>query len=532
MNKEDSLQILDEISVKDDLRRFVSELRVFASNNKFEKSIIELIEKTIEKAKIIDDIKSLVDLYEIKISQIEHLYENIDQISEMMLLMRDSSLECDYMDGLALSYNIEWYIEKFKGNKTKSRRALDYSIKVLSNHSEYDEYSYFICHYSYAFEQWTEENDPESAVILEECANFFLRDGYYRSLVQSLAVLFVIYQETQNRKSALKATQKLLSSKIPFDSLPHDIQAISYYFVGLSHKLQLNLSLAEEYLEKAKKILKETLEKSIYSFYYIPVLSHLSTVLALQGKMEQALELNKEAESLLRNKLFSNNFDSTSRRQIKHSYSLVKFYVKSRINSYTIVEITELIDNIYNNIKINYSNAIMLTEFLLSSNLNSEQLIELRNTNNASLERVRHIINFLIEKSKFNKVVDEKHSTRCIEVLQNTFRTKKYTFIEKAYIDLLIVKQLFSLKRFSEIHPLLKNYESRISRIEVLEMQIFMQAFIQVGKFKNGDPLAPAMHFMAIKRCRVQQFSRLEGILLEQQKNLQNIAMNSIKIKN
>ena len=320
----------------------------------------------------------------------------------------------------------------------------------------------------------------------------------------------------------------MLSYKIPFDNLPRDIQAISYYFVGLSHKLQLNLSLAEEYLEKAKKILKETLERSIYSYYYIPVLSHLSTVLALQGKMEQALDLTKKVNSLLQKELFSNYFDPTSKKQIKHSFSLINFYIKSRTNNYTNVEIKELRENIYNNSKINYSNVIMLTEFLLSANLSSEQLIELKNTNNASLERVNHIINFLIENAKFNNIVDKKqHNLNCIKALQKDFKTKKMTFIEKAYVDLLIVQQLSSLKRFAEIYPLLKKYRNR--RIEVLEMQIFMEAFIQVGKFKNGDPLAPAMHFMAIKRCKLLQFGRLERILLEQIGILQNIAINSMK---
>ncbi|MHA1590897.1 MAG: hypothetical protein ACTSUP_00165, partial [Candidatus Heimdallarchaeaceae archaeon] len=86
--------------------------------------------------------------------------------------------------------------------------------------------------------------------------------------------------------------------------------------------------------------------------------------------------------------------------------------------------------------------------------------------------------------------------------------------IEYAYRDLLIAQQLFSLKRYAEISPLLKQYESRLKQIEVLEMRIFMEAFIQVGTYKNGDPLGPALQYMAIKKCRLYGFSRLEYTLL------------------
>ncbi len=509
------IQKINIISIKEDLQRYIRVLRIFASNNKFEETTIELIEETIDKAKMIDDKKSLVDLIELKISQIEHLNDSINQISEMMMLMRNLSLEINYSDGLALSYNIEWYIEKIKGNKSKSKRALDFSIKIISDCKEYVEYSYFVCYYSYAVELWLEENNPQSSSILEKCVDFFRKKGFFRSLVQALSILFIIYQETQNGKSALKTTQNLLSSKIPFDSLPRDIQAYSYYFIGLSHKLQLNLLLAEKYLEKARKIFKEKLEKSIYSFYYIHVLSNLSTILALQGKMEQALELIKEVENLLQTGYLSKYFDPTSKRQITHSFNLVNFYVKSRVYGKTN-ELTKLINDIYKNSKVNYSNAVMLTEFLLNANLNIEQLMELKNTNNNSLERVRHIIGFLIEKTKINTEINkDQNNLNCIKTIQQRFKTNKMTFIEKTYADLLIAQQLFSLKRFAEIHPLLKRYEKQLHRIEVLELRIFMEAFIQVGAYNSGDPLAPALQYMAIKKCRTHGFSRLENILLD-----------------
>ncbi len=46
-------------------------------------------------------------------------------------------------------------------------------------------------------------------------------------------------------------------------------------------------------------------------------------------------------------------------------------------------------------------------------------------------------------------------------------------------------------------------------------MRIFMEAFIQVGAYKNGDPLGPALQYIAIKKCILYGFSRLENKLLD-----------------
>ena len=108
---------------------------------------------------------------------------------------------------------------------------------------------------------------------------------------------------------------------------------------------------------------------------------------------------------------------------------------------------------------------------------------------------------------------------------------KDLTFIEIVFTDLLTAQELYVFNRFSEIYQLLKKYEKQIDRIEILEMRIFIEAFIQVGRFRNGDPLAPALHFMAIKRCRKNRFGRLEKILLDQQNTLRDISLESINMK-
>lgn len=155
------------------------------------------------------------------------------------------------------------------------------------------------------------------------------------------------------------------------------------------------------------------------------------------------------------------------------------------------------------------------SEFILNSNLDSDKLQRLMTIDNFSINRIKHLIEFMLEKQKLEtKISKEQKALNCISILEKHVTTSKTTFIEHAYRDLLIAQQLFSLKRYAEIAPLLKQYESRLKQIEVLEMRVFMEAFIQVGAYKNGDPLGPALQYMAIKKCRIYGFSRLENTLL------------------
>jgi len=137
----------------------------------------------------------------------------------------------------------------------------------------------------------------------------------------------------------------------------------------------------------------------------------------------------------------------------------------------------------------------------------------LERTNNASINRIRHIIRYLLIRNENGNSENDDQLERKIRALNNNF-TNTQTFIEKAYSDLLIAQELYAAKRFTEIYHLLKKYENQLYKLEVLEMRIFLEAFIQVGAYKAGDPLGPALQYMAIKKCRKHGFSRLENNLL------------------
>ncbi len=208
--------------------------------------------------------------------------------------------------------------------------------------------------------------------------------------------------------------------------------------------------------------------------------------------------------------------DDNTRKQIVHTLNLVKFYNISRLGRFNPQEWQELIGEIFENSKDLYSEFMSFSEFILNSNLDYDKFQQLLEIDNFSINRVKHLIEFILEKQKLEAEISQKQKAlNCIAILEKRVTTIKTTFIEHAYADLLIAQQLFSLKRYVEISPLLKQYESRLKRIEVLEMRIFMEAFIQVGAFKNGDPLGPALQYMAIKKCRNYGFTRLENKLLD-----------------
>lgn len=157
---------------------------------------------------------------------------------------------------------------------------------------------------------------------------------------------------------------------------------------------------------------------------------------------------------------------------------------------------------------------MLLSEFILNSNLEINKLRELLSTNNFSINRVKHFISYEI-LNRTQKTLGNELFLERIEILENRTKTNLTTFIENALAELMIAQQLFSLTRYSEIYPLLRKYKNNLKKIEVLELRIYMEAFIQVGAFKNGDPLGPARQYMAIKKCQNYGFSRLENKLLD-----------------
>lgn len=219
----------------------------------------------------------------------------------------------------------------------------------------------------------------------------------------------------------------------------------------------------------------------------------------------------KEVEELIKEGIASKNLDSFSKGQISHNFTLAKFYIHSRLQGFQIEDLYDLVQDISDNFDKYHSNAMFFSEFLLNANLTKEQLIKIKDLNNPSTKRVEHNINFLIDKTTY---ADEQQIMKLISTLKRRPLEERMTFAEKAFADLLAAQEYYNLNRFAEIYPLLKKYENNFHKIEVLEMRVFMEAFIQVGAFKNGDPLGPALQYMAIKKCRQYGFSRLENELL------------------
>ncbi len=513
MTNEELFDVFASISDKNDLTNFISMLRVASANIKSEK-LLELINRCLEFCSKNDYSVGIVNLFELKIKQLFHHQNQLNVIEKILNQMIQLSTKIDYTNGLALAYSTKWGVEKLKGNKEQSLIALESSMNILNKASKRDDYIYFICNYTFAFSKWTENHDITSSITFEECFEYFSKNGFYRSSVQTIGILGIIYTRTQNSRKILDLSRKILSDKFILEDLPKDIHAIYYYFVGLGHMIDLRLNLAESFFEESYTLLRPIYNESIYFSNHLLLHSYMVSVKALQGKLEETLTLTKEAEDLLKQEFFEQNLDLGTKKQINHTLNLNKFYVYSRLKDFDSEETQDLFEEVFTGSKTLYSNFLLISEYLLNSNLEPAKLEELLNTNNFSINRVKHIISFVLLKRKEEDTGKQQFLER-IEILSNRKKTDKTTFIENVFSDLLIAQQLYSLKRYGEIYPLLRKYENNLDRIEVLELRVFMEAFIQVGAYKTGDPLGPALQYMAIKKCRQYGFSRLENKLLD-----------------
>ncbi|MBY8999583.1 MAG: hypothetical protein KGD64_01590 [Candidatus Heimdallarchaeota archaeon] len=514
MQKESLINQVKNIRNHEELQEIIKDLRVVSANEKSE-TVLEIIRRAVKWGKKLDHKISIVNLYELEIKQLFHKKISIKRIKFLLTEMFRISEEINYSDGLILAHSIKWGILKLEGRIKESTNALRKVESLLSNTEQKDEYVYYMCKYSLAFEDWMLNHNSEVANDFEKCNEFFFKEGFYRSLAQTYSFLSVIYTRKQEGKKALDMGNQILANRSLFENLPHDVQGIIYYFTGLGHMLEANLVISESYFNEAYTVLKRIYKDSIYFSNFIILHSYLATVKGLQGKTNQAYSSIKEAKIILQSEFIKKNLDENSEKQIVHTLNLVDFYNISRLGNYTLHEHQVLIGEIIENCKDLYSDFMTLSEFILSANLGSDKLQLLLAIDNFSINRVKHLIEFMLEKQKLDtEISKEQRSLNCISILKNREVTTKTTFMEHAYVDLLVAQQLFSLKRYAEISPLLKKYENRLKQIEVLEMRIFMETFIQVGAFKSGDPLGPALQYMAIKKCRIYGFSRLENKLL------------------
>ena len=522
---EDLTSRIELAESKENLREILGDICLLSSNERTNKEIILLLDKAIEKSELFNDEVSLVNLIGYKIPMIYSNRENISEVRKLISRMKSISEKNNYNDILSWAYSYSWYIEKFEGNRKKSVEALEHSLELLDGLSNYDEYIYHFVRYSYAVEQWLETRDFRSSTILEECANYFHLHNYSHSFAKTLSILILIYQQTQNKEKSMELTKKILSNYNLILNIPEETKSIVHYFIGVSHKLSFNLGETKKHLSETQRILKPIYKNNIYSGYYLTALSHLTTTYALQGKLGLALDQIRQVEELLEEEITTKNLDSFNKNQIIHDFNLTNFYIRSRLSDFNFEKFRDLIQTLLSNVDTYHSNAIMLSEFILNANLTKIELQNMRKLNNPSTRRVEHILDFLL----FQGSDDDKQTLQRIDTLKRRPVEERMTYVEKAFADLLAAQEYYKINRFLEIQSLLKNYQNHLHSIEVLELRVFMEAFIQVGAFKSGDSLGPALQYMAIKKCRNYGFSRLENRLLNyldmQNKDIQSLAI-------
>ena len=525
MRLEEVKESISKVETNEDLVELIKNLRVLSSNEK-SNYVLELIEKTIDISKEMGNEITLINLFELKIKQLFHIPQQLESATRILEEMLNLSKRVKYQEGLALAYSTKWGIEKYKGNKEQSLQAMKKSIEIVEKIGKRDPYVYHICKYTYGIEIWLEHHMIECVTIFEECIPYFYRNGFNRGFIQSLGILSVIYSKTQDVRKLDELSKIVLSDRTFFNKQSEDIQAMVFYFIGISQIIQYDLEFAQIHLKEAYIRWKRLQKKSsYYYYYYIRLLSHIATAQALKGDLAESFLTLREIKTLLEDEHYLDNLDHHSKKQVPHTANLIKFYVYSRKYEFDKDDMEPLIMKIIEGLKEQYSNPIMLIEFLLNAKLSISQLENIKIIENVSILRVQHIIEYLIEKQKAKGEKEEKLNTMgLISILRNQKEITKTSFTEKAFSDLLIAKELYSIDEFDEIHLLLNKYKNNLEKIEVLELKIFMDAFIQIGEFKNGNPLAPALQYVSIRNCKAFGFTKLEHILIKHQQKMYEFA--------
>ncbi len=511
-----------ELRTLEDAFNILRNLRIACANEK-SNILVDLIDNMIQKSDVFDNKRLLCFFYDLKIRQMYSSKRNLPLINPLILKMQNIAYNNNYYDVQALTKQLQWHIEKLVGNKKNSSIYIRQAMQILKTQEIKDEYVIHGCKYSFALEMWSESRDFRSAKILEECLEYFLSNRFYHGIIMSFGILIIIYQQTQNKDESIKLIKRILCNKDSYLKMPKEIKSIVHFFIGFVHILNFNLNEAENHLLESQNILKHTYKTSIYSGYYLTTLSHLTSTYALQGKLRLALDQIKRVKELLEEEIALKNLDSFNKNQIIYSFNLTKFYIQSRLSNFCVEKLQDLIETILSNVDTYHSNAIMLSEFILNANLTKTELQNMRKLDNSSTRRIEHILDFLI----FQDDNDDKQTLQRINTLKRRPVEERMTYVERAFADLLAAQEYYKINRFLEIQSLLKNYQNHLHSIEVLELRVFMEAFIQVGAFKSGDPLGPALQYMAIKKCRNYGFSRLENRLLNyldmQSKNIQSL---------
>ncbi len=333
---------INEIQTLKDLEEIIHKLRVLSANEKSDR-LISLIEKAIEESSRLNHSIATVKLYELRIKQLFGNQNTISSISKTLQDMKVISRKMNYKEGLILSYSIEWGLEKFIGNQTKSKESILKAMELLKSSKNFDLYVYNTTRYSYAVEIWLEDYNFKSCEIFEECVSYFIKVGNYKGLIHSLGYLSIIYLHMQKRNKTIKIANKILSFKINLDLLPKNLQAIGYFFLGVSFKLQSSLSQAKSFFLKAKQVFEQN--KLIESTYYVPTLSHFLVITALQGNLDTSYKEIAQIEQSLEENDSRTKLTRFNENQIKHTFNLTKYYIYSRTTAFEKIRNQNLVSS-------------------------------------------------------------------------------------------------------------------------------------------------------------------------------------------
>ncbi len=500
---------IDKISKQKDLQNVVSDL-LELSRRISPKESKQLIDKILLKSKQLNDIKSQVIVNYIKHIHIFGLLRKNGEILELANEMNTLSEEIDFKEGLALYYIVMWGIEKLQGNLEEAAILRQTSMELIDSLTNPDSMILHWIKYSYAVGEWTEDRNPASAVMLEECMLFFREREHYTSEINAVTFLANIYSRTNQKDKLFDIVQEIMGNDYLFQYYPKHVLGRFHYYLGLMFLTRGDRELAEMHLFSSTQLFKRFSHTSNYIYDYLSGLSILARIYATSGKLDRVHEILTNLKAIVSEEDLFQKLSKQFVTSLLSSITITQFYMTfHRRNDYNIDFQGEVKD-----LLLRYQNLIllpeMLSELMVYSGIEIEELTDLKKeklTNNF----LKQVIDFLLALQNPDVSSTEqriKNATKILDLPSKSIIREGYGRI---FGDMILLKLYLSTGKYEEFKKIMKKYLYNTNKIQNISLRILAESMEAIYKFLQGDKAENAIKRLSeiISECEKNNLTRM-----------------------
>ena len=500
---------IDKISKQKDLRKIVSDL-LELSRRLQPKESKQLIEKILLKSKQLNDVKSRVIVNYVKHIHIFGILRKNGEILELADEMNSLSEEIDFKEGIALYHIVMWGIEKLQGNIEKAIILRKTSMELIDSLNKPDLMILNWIKYSYAVGEWTEEKNPASAVMLEECLLFFREREHYTSEINAVSILANIYSKTNQNVKLFDIVQEIMGNDNLFHYYPKHVLGRFHYQLGLIFLSRGDKELAEMHLFSSTQLFKRFNHTSNHIYDYLSGLSILARIYATSGKLDMVYDILTNLKEIVNEEDLFQKLSKQFVNSLISSITITQFYMTfHKRNNYNVDFQKEV-----KNLLLRYQNFIllpeMLTELMVYSGIEIEELADLKKEK-LSNNFLKQVIDFLLTLQNPDVCSTEqriKNATKILGLPSESIVSEGYGRI---FADMILLKLYLSTGRYEEFKIAMKKYLYRIDKIENVSLRIITESMEAIYKFLQGNKAENAIERLSeiISECEEKNLARM-----------------------